>query len=247
MRHRLVYACLPCFLFLIHRKISSALPSADKSKTKQTGVTALKFINPWPERVWSLVKSPIDVKQSIAASHTIVQTIKKKVSGLEKIKVESCLDFRARISRSLFVMAEARLGRFEHNYGFTYMCVQWCTMGSMRSCAKSTICNCRPTHFLFFNSRMVMRVQISRCLYFLSLCAIHNTPSTLLKNGMCKFHNARPASCPSHYSAHSAVWWVLSSLIFALEDFCLISLANFETHVIDYIWLKENLRKRQIS
>ena len=139
----------------------------------------------------------------------------KNVSGLKKLKTESCLDFKARISRSLFVTAEARLGRFEHNYGFTYTCVQWfhihaCTMGSLRSCAKSTICNCWPTHFLFFNSRMVMRVQISRCLYFLSLCAIHNTPSTLLKNGMCKFHNARPASCPSHYSAHSGAWVPLS-------------------------------------
>ena len=96
-----------------------------------------------------------------------------------------------------------------------YNGVQWfhihaCTMGSLRSSAKSTICNCWPTHFLFFNSRMVMRVQISRCLYFLSLCAIHNTPSTLLKNGMCKFHNARPASCPSHYSAHSGAWVPLS-------------------------------------
>ena len=96
-----------------------------------------------------------------------------------------------------------------------YNGVQWfhihvCTMGSLRSCAKSTICNCWPTQFLFFNSRMVMRVQISRCPYFLSLCAIHNTPSTLLKNGMCKFHNARPASCPSHYSAHSGAWVPLS-------------------------------------
>ena len=45
-----------------------------------------------------------------------------KNSGLEKIKVESCLDFRTRISRSLFVTAEARLGRFAQLWFYIHMC-----------------------------------------------------------------------------------------------------------------------------
>ena len=127
-----MYACLPCFLFVIHRKISSALPSADKSKTKQTGVTALKFINPWPERVWSLVKSPIDVKQSIAASHTIVQTI-KKILVLKNLKLNPALTLGLGFLEAFLCYGWCALGKVWAQLWFyihVRTTVHWCTMVS---------------------------------------------------------------------------------------------------------------------
>ena len=90
------------------------------------------------------MKSPIDVKQSIAASHTIVQTIKKMYLVLKNLKLNPALTlgvgfleaFLLRLRRAWEGLSTTMFFTYMcvHLYnGFTYMRVQWGRCGRVQN------------------------------------------------------------------------------------------------------------------